>query len=437
MASGNFTAKNKIRPGAYLNFVSGKKQSGINISGTIAMPMVLDWGNSNTLVEVTSQTNTLPLLGRNYGEKQLTALQEALKTASKVLLFNVAGTDSVKASLVLSTGLGIEAIKAGALGNEINVSVEDETSGSYTILTYFRNLLVDKQTIMTVNEFVENNYITLLEGTGELVATTPTALTGGATGETTNSNYLEFFKTLETQDFYAYCLDNDTEELKELAVSYCKKWRDQEGKKVVFVTADYEANYEGVINIGNGVVLANGAKLTANECAPYIAGAMANAGIAHSLTYHVYEGAVDANPRLAPSDIEEKLVKGVMIFSYVHNTVVVEQDINSLTTFTDIKNRDFRKNKIIRVIDVLNNELISIYSKRFIGTVSNNEDGRELLKKDILALLEEFKQNAVLNDYSSEDVEVLLGSDKDIVVVNMAISIADAMEKMYVTITLD
>ena len=436
MASGKFTSRDKIRPGAYFNFQSGKKTTGVNASGIIAMTAPLDWGTPNTFVEITSQTNLVAATGRDVEESKMLLVREALKTAQKVLLFNVAGITSSKSNAQINADLTIEAVKFGVLGNEIKVVIDELLDGTFTVSTYFRNSLVDTQNISSTDAFKSNDYIEIT-GAGDLEEVAGVILSGASTEAPTNDNYVEYLKALELKDFYAFCIDTADATIKQTAINYTKKWRDAEGKKVVFISAEVAADYEGVVNVGNGVELANGVKLTALQCTPYIAGEMASAGITKSLTYHIYEGAVDANPRMLQSDIEDALRKGELIFTRNQNNVVVEQDINSLTTVTDIKNTYFKKNKIIRIIDTLNTELLKVYSNSFIGQISNDEDGRELLKKDILVLLDEFKDNNALNDYESEDVEVIAGQDKDVVIVNMAISVADAMEKMYVTVTLN
>jgi Phage tail sheath protein. len=434
MASGTFTTTNKERPGMYSNFQSGKMPVGINASGVIAMTIPLNWGIPNTFERLTSQSNFFNILGQEIGEKDLLLVQEALKSAQTILLFNVAGESSTKATGVLATDVVVEATKFGRLGNDITVIVEENLDSDFEISTYFKSTLVDKQIIVEAEDFVENDYVRI-SGTGTLTDVN-VALTGGITDPSTADNYLEFFKGLELRDFYAFCLDTNDDNIKRTAANYCKKWRDQEGKKVVLVT-ELSANYEGVVNVANGVVLDNGTALTALQCTPYIAGLMASAGIDRSLTYTHYDGAVDANPRMLHVDVEDALKAGKLVFTNNQNAVMIEQDINSLTTFTDSKNKEFRKNKIIRIVDTLHNELLNMYSNSFIGIISNDEDGRELLKKDILALLEQFRQHNAVNEFTSEDIAVMPGTDKDSVVVNMAISVADAMEKMYVTVTLN
>ena len=52
-------------------------------------------------------------------------------------------------------------------------------------------------------------------------------------------------------------------------------------------------------------------------------------------------------------------------------------------------------------------------------------------------MLNQLLANNAIDDYESDDVEVVAGGDTDVVVINMRIKVADAMEKAYVTITLN
>lgn len=435
MAGGTFSEHNKIRPGAYINFASGKKKAGVSASGVMAMAMALDWGTPQQMFKVTSQKDLFAMLGRAIDEKEMFLLREALKSAQQVLIFNTAGEASEKASSLLGENM-VEAVQAGKLGNEITVTVVKELDNTFTIFTYYRNKLMDKQRVEMASDFKTNKYITI-KGTDELEETAGLKLTNGTTVEVTNGSYANYFAALELENFYAFTVDTNDSAVHQLAITYLKEWREREGKKVIFVAGNCAADYEGVVNITNGVVLKDGTILSANECAPYIAGAMASAGISSALTYHQYEEATDASPRLSPTEIETALTQGKIVFNRVYDQVVVEQDINSLVTFTEMKNRDFRKNKIIRTIDMLNNEILKTFSTSFIGEIINNADGRELLKKDILGILEEFKKNNALETYDSEDVLVETGAEKDTVIVTLALTITDAMEKMYVSVTLN
>jgi Phage tail sheath protein subtilisin-like domain/Phage tail sheath C-terminal domain len=429
MAGGTFTNQNKIRPGAYINFQSAKKaRVGLGASGSMAMTLALDWGKTG-FTEIEANTDIFSVLGRTLEEAELFPLREALKSAGTVLLYNVAGSSSAQASGFLATGIKAKAKYKGILGNEIKVTCDEELSGDYVVTTYYRGYTQDKQTVTDAIELKENAYVTFEVTEGSELEESALSLTGGTTERATSVSYNNYFNELELQDFYAFTFDSEETTLKETAVSFCKKWRDKEGKKCVLVISKYKADYEGVINVTNGVILTSGRKVTAHETLPFVAGSLASAGIEKSLTYTVYNDAVDTFPRLTSTEIEKGLLSGEFLFSRSYNNVVVEQDINTLTTFTD-------ENKIVRVLDAFNNSLARRYAETYTGKVVNDIDGRDLLKKDIIAIFEQFKTANAIEEYSDEDIEIIAGIEKDTVVVNVALTVTDAMEKLYTTVTL-
>ena len=125
------------------------------------------------------------------------------------------------------------------------------------------------------------------------------------------------------------------------------------------VVANYAADQEGIINVTSGVVLEDGTELTPAQTTAWVAGASAGANFNQSLTFVEYEGAVDTLERLDNDQVEYRLSQGEFLFTFGarDRTVSVEKDINSLTSFTAEKNQQMAKNKIIRVLDAINNDL--------------------------------------------------------------------------------
>ncbi len=111
------------------------------------------------------------------------------------------------------------------------------------------------------------------------------------------------------------------------------------------VTAHYSGDYEGIINVTEGVLLEDGTEIKAEDATAWVAGASASAAFNQSLTFVEYEGAVDVLHRLTHDEVIERLSKGEFLFSYDarDKSVSVEKDINSLVTFTAEKNKKVRE----------------------------------------------------------------------------------------------
>src|SRR5699024_6530593 len=141
------------------------------------------------------------------------------------------------------------------------------------------------------------------------------------------------------------------EAVKTAGAAFVKRLRDEEGKKCQLVVAGYKGDNEAIINVKNGVILSDGKRIDAVQATAWVAGAEASAGVATSLTYKKYDGAVDVTQRFLNTEIIAALNAGEFLFTEKRGEAVVEQDINSLTSFTSEKGKSFSKNRVLRVLD--------------------------------------------------------------------------------------
>lgn len=90
------------------------------------------------------------------------------------------------------------------------------------------------------------------------------------------------------------------------------------------VTANYAGDYEGIINVTEGVLLEDGTEVTPDKATAWVAGASAGATFNQSLTFVEYEGAVDVLHRLDHDTIVERLGKGEF---YSHSTPAINPSV--------------------------------------------------------------------------------------------------------------
>ncbi len=112
----------------------------------------------------------------------------------------------------------------------------------------------------------------------------------------TEEDWEEFFLVAETLTYNTMAVPTSDAGIKEKAVSFIRRMREDEGVKVQAVVAGLEADYEGIISAANGVILSDGRKITPEEATAYIAGMTAGAAVNKSCTYDTYDGAVAAEP---------------------------------------------------------------------------------------------------------------------------------------------
>ena len=433
---GNWTVQNKVRPGVYINFKSEAQALGtLGERGIVSLPLTLPWGPAKQVIAVEAGADTIDTLGYSITAPQLLLVREALKRARTLLLYRL--NAGVKATATIGT-MTVTAKYGGVRGNDISIVVETniDDSAKFDVKTLVSGQEVDSQTVETIEELQSNNWVDF-SGSGTLTTTAGTPLTGGDDGSVTQQDYLDYLAAIEVYEFNTIGLTATDSATKAVFVSFARRLRDDEGKKIQIVMENYpEADYEGVISVKNGVVLSDGTTLTAAQAVAWVAGATAGAAANQSLTYDAYDGAVDASPRYTNSQIVAALQNGEFVFTGIDGRAVVEQDINTLKTFTPDKGKAFSKNRVLRVLDGLGNDYLRVFSQSYIGKVPNNDDGRNLFKSECINITNQYQNiGAVQNFDPQTDIEVLPGSDSDSVVVNQWVQPVDSIEKIYMTVT--
>ena len=248
---------------------------------------------------------------------------------------------------------------------------------------------------------------------------------------------LTTIKTVEF-DVLVYPYDGTGYETnKALIANWIKVMTDTEGKGIQGVFANYKGDYEGVINVTQGVKLSDGKVLTPAKTTVWVAGITAGANINKSNTGKKYQGAIDIVPRKTKAEMEAAITAGEFIFKVDSaQNVTAVYDINSLTTMSDTKGKPFTKNRVIRTLYGINNDITEIFESNFVGQLSNNEDGRSQLRATIVEYFSELQRMGAVKDFTAEDVTISQGTDSDAVVIDCYIKPVDSIEKMYITVKL-
>lgn len=437
MAGGTWVAQNKVRPGVYMNFISeGGALGAVGDRGVTAMALKLPWGPAKTIVPIHAGDKLTDLLGYDISAPELLLVREALKRASTLLLYRLnAGTPA--AATIGS--LTATAKHGGTRGNDLTVLVQTnvDDASKFDVVTMLSGKAVDTQAGVKAAEDLKPSDWVVWSGTGALTTSAGAPLTGGADGNAANADHADFLAALELQDFQTVALASTDNTLKGVYAAYIRRLRDEEGKKVQAVLENYPtADHEGIISVKNGVVLSDGTTLTAAQATVWTAAATAAATIADSLTYQGYDDATDAAPRYTNSQIIEALNAGEFLFTASGGKAIVEQDINSLTSLTPEKGAAFRKNRVIRVLDGIANDIKRIFESYYIGKVGNDGDGRNLLKGEIINYLDSLQNAGAIQNFDSQkDLSVVAGSASDSVYIELNVQPVDAVEKIYMKVT--
>ena len=323
----------------------------------------------------------------------------------------------------------------GTFGNRLAVDVTSD-SPNYIVQTYLDGVVVDSQTVAAIGGLVANDYI-VFSGTA-LSAAAKTALTGGANGTPTTTAYSDFLNALELQKFDIVIYDGTDATTKTAFADFVKRLSNQEGVKCQAVLSDAtNPDNECIINVyPQAVTLTDGTELAASELTWWVGGASAGANVFESLTYAAYPDAIEVDPVLTSSQQEAAINAGKFALIAQFDRIQVLTDINSFVTFAVEKGKAFRKNRVIRTVFGLCNDIYKTFATYYIGAVHNDEEGRKSLKAEILNLLERYQGNRAVQNVETDDVIVNKGVDSDAVVIECYIQPVDSIEKIYINITI-
>lgn len=444
---GTWTVQNKVRAGAYINFTSVATPTirvGSRGIGTMAIP--LSWGPENEMIEVLSEDlltgASLAKVGFTAFDSESKLLNLMLSGCDKALIYRL-DTGGKKAVIAAAdtNPLTVTAKYAGTFGNNITVIIS-AVSGSTTLFnveTYVNGIRKDIQTSETVGGLKNNDFVDFSgTGTEKLVKNGGLTLAGGTNGEEKLvDTYPLYLALARKSNWQTMALVKDNTTYAKQFVDFATEMRDNNGKYVQVVVANYAAaDVPGVINSDCGATV-NGVVVTADEATAWVAGITAGAAINVSNTGKVFSGATVITESRDNAKIIEAINSGMFILSMNSSgQVVVEKDINSLHTFTPTLGYQFSKNRVIRTLDEIGNTVTIGWDQSFLGKVSNNEQGRMMFKAEIISYLRSLeKLSAITNFNGADDITVTRGTDIDAVLCDLYVQPVDSMEKLYMTVT--
>lgn len=442
MAGGTWTTQSKVRPGVYIRFKStGDAGLTIGERGTVTICEPLSWGPVAQVMEIEAGADMRPYTGYDLTDSKNRFLQEILKGSNrtsapnKILLYRPTASSSQQASATLGT-LTAKAKYPGERGNDLSIVITEltEPEDTFIVATLIDGEVADQQTVATAEELVSNDWVTF-SGTGALTADTGKPLTGGEDGTVQSAAYSAYLSAIEPYKFDVMIYDGSESTVQQAMIAFVKRIADEAGQYAQLVASGLtnpDSRY--VINVESGVTLADGTELTKQQATWWVGGAEAGAMYNQSLTYATYPNAVSASPRMTNAEYVEALEAGNLVFFAEDGQVKVEQDINTLVTYTADIGKVNRKNRVVRLCNTIANDIYAQFSANFIGVVNNNEDGRSRFQAAIVGYLLDMQANQGIQNFTADDVTVEAGEEIDAIVVNVAIQAIDAVEKVYLTI---
>lgn len=433
LGGGTFLTQNKILPGAYINFVSVAKASAtLSDRGIATIPLEMNWGPENQVVTVELADflkNSQKIFGYAYTAEKLKPMREIFKHAKTVYFFRL-NASGVKAANTFAT-----AKYPGTRGNDLRtVITENEKSELesklYDVATFLGTVQVDLQTgIKAMADLKPNDYVDWITSASiSLTASLP--LKNGTNGTVEDAAYQTYLDKMEAYNFNAMGCPSNKSTIAELFAAFCKRMRDDVGKKFQVVCFRNLADYEGVVSVKNTIV----GQTDDPALIPWATGVVAGTAVNKSATNMDYDGEYSVDTDYTQTELENGIREGSFMFHQVDDNVVVLEDINTFTSITDEKSSDFSSNQTIRVLDQIANDIAVLFGTKYIGKVPNDASGRISLWNDIVKHHQELQNIRAIENFNPDNVTVAQGDTKKAVVVADYVTPVNAMAQLYMTV---
>ncbi|MEY8317752.1 phage tail sheath family protein [Oscillospiraceae bacterium 50-58] len=445
LGGGTFLVQNKKLPGTYINFVSLPTATAtLSDRGTVTMPLELDWGPDNAVFTVTNGDmikNSRKYFGYDYTSPKLKGLRDLFLNAITLHAYRLNGGGD-KATCDLAT-----AKYSGIRGNDLRVVVAanvDEDS-MFDVSLYMGIDLIETQTVTAASDLLDNDYVKW-NSNATLEDTPGMPLSGGTNGTVTGASYQAYADAIEKYTFNAMGVVTTDDTIKSLFSAFVKRLRDEVGMKFQLVLYRYtKPDYLGAVSVENRCL--DGAQrmevegkqemVYPDEAALvyWVTGVEGGIAVNKSAMNKKYDGEYTVDVEYTQKDLENAIDDGKFIFHLVGDEVRVLEDINTMVTTSDTMGDVFKSNQTIHVCDQIANDTAVVFNTKYLGVVPNDAAGRTSLWADIVKLHQQLQDIRAIENFEDTDITIAQGDEKMAVVVEDAITVINAMGKLYMTVT--
>ena len=275
---------------------------------------------------------------------------------------------------------------------------------------------------------------------------------------TSEADYSKAYKSLETLTFDYLAVPGVTVSDVQAVAGWFKTQRDNKRKKIKAVLPNCAGNHEGIINFATGDIVVGNKTYTASKYCARIAGILAGTPMNTSATFFTLPE-VDDVPALTDEEKDAAVDAGKLIIVNDGRKCKIARAVNSLTTTSEDKTEEFKKIKLIDILDLISDDIRYTAEDNYIGKVANNYDntcilvsaingyfaelekegllanGQNICEYDLDSKISYLKSNNRYEDGMS-DIEVKEANSGDKVFLKATIRPLDVMEDIQIVISL-
>lgn len=432
----------KTRPGVYVNVKNGRQPtvSG-STRGTAMIPLMgYDWGPRDKwiIISADSPDGHIAELGRSIYDDtndSMIMLQLMLIGATTVYVYIPEGGDKAKKKMeVAGVTMEVTAKYPGTLGNTIKVvSVANPVKGFDVSIMMNGSDVELFESVEKVEELIGKSEYVDVTGSGTLAAFASQTLAGGSDTAQGNKGISDFLDKAEKVRFNCMCFPSEDTALRTALLTKIKYIRESIGQKCQAVAPNFDADYEGIINLVNSFVYGD-KPLTTTLAGAWLAGMTAGADYVTTLTYAKVVGATAVVGEMNNEASIAAIQAGKTFFSVDETgNVILEYDINSRVNIDAETPQDIRKNRPLRVYDTFANDLLMTFVP---GKFDNDEDGWGVMEGIGRSMLQNYQDDGAITNVDL-DADFLIDQGRSIgdsTYITVGLQAVDSADKFYINV---
>ena len=441
MSGGRWTTQNKVRAGAYINFISVPRPSlTVGGRGIAIIPLDLNWGAEDELIEVFSSDmldgSSLAKIGVSSLDPTAIGLSLMLSECHTALVYRL-NRGGEKAQTTLGN-LSVTAKHSGEFGNNIHVAILTADEGLYEVKTFVNKRLRDSQRVADITELTPNDFVVfdMIDGEYELEEFAGEPLEGGENGGIEGDVISAFLEKAGRSRWQVMAINSHTPIEKTAMINFIINQNENEGRAVQGIGHDVGDVNQRYISDTNQYATIGEQAVSDMDLVAWITGMSAGAELGEDLTSNVLSGVTAINPDYTNTEIINLLTAGKFILTRNQNgTIKIEDDINTLVRPRPSESIAWRSNRVVRGMAEIETSIRDNWESRYMGQVDNNLAGRDLYRGDIIQYFRTLEALGVIQNFEPDtDVSVEQGVNADDVKVTVGVQFVKTMKKLYLNV---
>lgn len=207
-------------------------------------------------------------------------------------------------------------------------------------------------------------------------------------------DYNQALKRLSNKRFNYLAIPQIAGMAQDVVTSWIKSKRGNDNKTFRAVLPNAEADHEGIINFTTSGIKVDEKEYTTAEYTARIAGILSGLPFTRSATYYVLPE-VDEITEI--EDPDKAVDDGELILINDGENIKIGRGVNSFTSTTTEKTEEFKSIRNVEVMDLIKDDIRTVFNDEYIGKVNNIYDNQVLFVTSVNAYFKGLSGDEILD----------------------------------------